>query len=295
MKTKPTAEDLINAYDAEGSIDAAAIKLRINRKTFTKFWKELIGEIPPKKKCRDKVKDGFVKVALISDLHIGSKYEADKELADFIKYCRKQGIQHIVCAGDITDGFKMHEGMEYEQYLHSSDDYIDAVKDKYPKGFNHSYFIAGNHDESFRKKAGLDIGRRIAMERRDITYLGAGAGSVILPGNLHMAVYHGSGMCGLNRSLRLQKYALSLAQSPAQFPEAIIGGHCHQLNVTPNYMHTMLISLPGFQHPTPYLISKGLYPDVGGIIFTYEVQRGIPQRLNTEFILYEVRIPKHKV
>lgn len=294
-----TRKDLLKAYDEGGSFDRASYLLGINRKTYSKLWAKLIGAVPPRptdKTRRPKrlTDDSKYRIAIMSDPHIGSKFFADEELSDFIKQCKRFGVDTLVCAGDVTDGYHMHPGMEFEQDARGVDDFLQMVKEYYPKGFKENYFITGNHDDSFRKNCALNIGPQIELVRPDLTYLGRDAADLELETGLKLHLYHGGGACGASRSQRLQKYAVNLAQMPSQMPHIVIGGHCHMLSVTPNYMKAVLISCPGFQHMTPYLQGKGLTPDIGGIILSYEMKNGKLVNPGTEFILYETLIPKRK-
>jgi len=279
------------AYDSEGTFDGAAYVLGMNRKTFSKLWRDLIGASPPRSCSRPKKKpiadEGLHKVAFISDLHFGSRYQCLDELNDFIRVAKRRDVNALVCLGDLSDGLKMHQDMEHEQFLHKPKDILNYIVDNYPKGFDTNVFITGNHDFSLQKAGCMNLGQAVAEERDDLVFLGHDTGLVTLGGGLEVYLHHGTGGCAEVRSKRQQDIAVKFAcLRKGDVPHAMVTGHCHTENVIPQYMGMLSLSLGCFQRQTPYLESRLLAPDISGMILTYQV---IDDRLTNpalEFIRY---------
>jgi hypothetical protein len=289
-----TREQLIHAYEEGGSFDRAAFLLDINRKTYGKLWRDLVGASPPRsaktdRRRRKRLEDGEVhKAGFISDPHYGSRYHADEELLDFIKLLKRRGVTSLVCAGDLSDGLNMHEGMEQEQFLHKPKDIVNYIVDNYPSGFKTNAFITGNHDQSLQRSGCLDIGLVIEEKRTDMRYLGHDMGTIVLEGGLEVVLYHGSNGCSDTRSKRTQEFAFKIAcDRRGKVPHVVATGHCHMENWTPKYMNMSLLSLGCFQYQTPHLAQKLLAPDISGSILTYQVINGKLINPALESIQYE--------
>jgi predicted phosphodiesterase len=271
-----TKEQLIQAYEEGGSFDRAAFILDINRKTFGKLWRDLIGAAPPRsaktdRRRRKRLEDGEVhKVAFISDLHYGSRYHAEDEFHDFIKLLKRRGVDALLCCGDLSDGLNMHEGMASEQYLHKPRDVVNYIVDNYPKGFKLNAFITGNHDQSLLRSGCVDLGLAVSEKREDLQYLGYDLGEIMIPGGLEVVLFHGASGCSDIRSKRAQEVAFRLAvDKRGQTPHVMATGHCHMENWIPKYMGMSVLSLGCFQYQTPHLATKMLQPDISGAILQY--------------------------
>lgn len=292
-KLRFTRKDLVAAYDHEGDFDKAAYLMGMSTRQFGKLWRDLVGAAPPrsadlKPKKRKRIGDELVhKVAFISDLHFGSRYQCLEELHDFCKVAKKRGVKTLVCVGDISDGLKMHNGMEEEQFLHKPKDILNYLVDNYPKGFDKNLFITGNHDFSLQKHGCVNIGESLAEERQDLIYIGHDSGYVTIDGDLSIYLHHGVGGCAEERTKRQQDMALKLVSvCKRDLPHMLVTGHCHAESLLPRYMGMFCLSLGCFQRQTPYLKERGLYPDVSGMIMTYQVIQGRLINPSMDFIGY---------
>ncbi len=82
-----------------------------------------------------------MKRVIISDLHIGSKYAREEELAHFLKTIK---CDELILAGDIIDFIKVPT---FTEQSHALFDIIDNFEGKV-------IYIIGNHDISFKNMAG---------------------------------------------------------------------------------------------------------------------------------------------
>lgn len=105
-------------------------------------------------------------IAVISDTHLGSKYCMRPQLKDFIHYAYSQGVRTILHAGDVLDGNYHHSVFEL---THSGleDQTMDLIE-TLPQLEGLTYHgITGNHDETFWKKTGVNVGRVIQAHFQD--------------------------------------------------------------------------------------------------------------------------------
>ena len=88
-----------------------------------------------------------LKLLLISDTHLCSKYDR----LDILKYlyskAEDKGIQHVLHAGDFTDGKSTRPEHVYELKEHSYEGQVDYCVEKYPQFTGKTYVISGNHDD----------------------------------------------------------------------------------------------------------------------------------------------------
>jgi UDP-2,3-diacylglucosamine pyrophosphatase LpxH len=167
-------------------------------------------------------------VAVISDIHFGSKYCLTAQLEDFINFAYDRGIRTILCPGDVLDGVYRHS--RFEQAHVGLDAQIKAAFDGLPERPGlHYYFITGNHDETFTGQVGVSTG--YAMQtffaehgRKDVTYLGERGEYVHVHGAL-IHLWHPSGGRAYARSYSAQKKIESYA--PGEKPHILLTGHYH--------------------------------------------------------------------
>jgi len=165
-----------------------------------------------------------IKLLLISDTHLASKYDRLDILRYLYAKAEDKGVNYVLHSGDLTDGLK-HEGQMYELKETSYTGQRDYVIEKYPKSSVPTYFIAGNHDLWWFKKCGADICKDISNQREDLHYLGSDCEDLKI-GKLKIRLRHGSGGSAYARSYKLQKYLDSIPME--ERPHILQTGHIHQ-------------------------------------------------------------------
>jgi DNA polymerase II small subunit len=96
-------------------------------------------------------------VALISDLHVGSKHFMEKEFNEFVNWLSSDDdivrkIKFVCIAGDIVDGIGIYPNQDRELIdinISSQISYAAALLQKIPKSM-HVFLIPGNHDPGRR-------------------------------------------------------------------------------------------------------------------------------------------------
>lgn len=135
---------------------------------------------------------------LTSDLHLGSMYCNSEALVKFYKYCSEQGVTDFLCAGDLLDGGKIYKGQEFELREVGFERQLNALKevvDQFPKKAK-TYFITGNHDTSFSKEIGFNVGAHLEKELPNFHFVGRDVGQLIIEtksSDIRIALLHPAG------------------------------------------------------------------------------------------------------
>jgi len=232
------------------------------------------------------------RLGLISDTHLCSKYQQLTYLKTFYSMMEQRGINTVLHCGDLCDGNHIYKGHEYELFLHGAQEQIDYITRQYPeiKGIK-TYYICGNHDESFYKRNGTDLGRVLSMQRKDLIHLGF-HGAYIDIGRVKKMIYihHGAGSISYARSYRQQKIIEQF--NPSQKPYIHLLGHYHVINTLWSYRNVFSQLMPCFQSQTPYLKRKGVNPEVGGMVMEFRIVDDKPTLPKIELIPFYKHIEK---
>ena len=198
-----------------------------------------------------------LKLLMISDTHLGSKYDRLDILRYLYDKAEDNNINYILHSGDLTEGLSGRPQQMYELKEASYTGQRDYVIDKYPKSDIPTYLIAGNHDLWWVRECGADICRDIANHREDLHYLGSDCEDLKI-GKLKIRMYHGTGGGAYAKSYKLQKYLDSIDIS--ERPHILQTGHIHQaFFMKQGKTHCFQTSC--LQDLTPYERSKGLSND----------------------------------
>lgn len=226
---------------------------------------------------------------VVSDTHMGSKYQQLTYLHEFYDLCSKEGIDTVLHVGDLVHGSpKMHRDMILESFVHGADAQVDYAAENYPKreGIK-TLLIAGNHDTSFWEDSGSDVVSHFCQQREDATYLGQ-RGAYVEFGSASVYLWHPRGGGSYALSYRLQKWIEQV--SPDAKPHMVLVGHWHSPVHIPAYRNVEALRLPCYQSQTPFEKTLGLHPVVGGMLMDlWTSDEGI-EDLQTRWVLR--RVPK---
>ena len=213
----------------------------------------------------------WIRFGVLSDTHLGSYYAHLDLLHLAYRFYEKEGITKVYHSGDLCDGERMYRGQEYELETHGADAQIAYCKRNYPDMID-TYFVTGNHDLSFWKHAGIDIGDRIEAIMPSMHYLGQDWADVTIEDE-----------GGNKATLRLlhpgkgSSYAISYVSQ--KYIEALYGGE------KPNFLCI------GHFHKVEYLFYRNIHMIQSG---TVERQTPFMQRRNlaamTGFWLVELML-----
>ena len=198
-----------------------------------------------------------LKLLLISDTHLCSKYDR----LDILRYLYDKaddlGVKHILHSGDFTDGRSNRPEHIYELKEHSFQGQVDYCVDKYPTFSGKTYVIQGNHDNWWYKSNGSEILRPIANAREDIIYLGSDVADLKI-GKLKIRLFHGQGGIAYAKSYKIQKYLDTIPVN--EKPDILQTGHIHQAFYY-KQDNTHCFQTSCLEDQTPYCRGLGLAND----------------------------------
>lgn len=257
-----TTVDALKQDRAAATVRETAQEIDRLRKTVAQFARkrrQYVLEMP--------AYNNVVRFGVASDTHIGSLFERTDALCEFLLLCIKDHIYDIFLPGDILDGHGIYKGQAFEQYAVGLKTQLEAFNKRVPKFPTLQFhFITGNHDESFKKSCGVDIGEAIKAERDNWHFLGESYAEVTLRTKsklpFRISLAHPGGGSAYSLSYRLQKNIESL--SGGTKPDARFEGHFHKAIWLPGYRNVEGFSAGTFQSQTPFMQGRGLSATVGG-------------------------------
>lgn len=115
------------------------------------------------------------KFVAISDTRLGSRSQQLAILNDIYRKAQSMGITNVILCGNISAGLKPMTDTE-SNFIYDTQAQIDYIVNNYPKypGIT-TYFISGKTDEKHLTTNKVNIGKRIAIVRPDMIYLGESA------------------------------------------------------------------------------------------------------------------------
>ncbi len=214
---------------------------------------------------------------VISDTHIGSKYQQKKILHTCYKIGEQEKIDTMFHCGDVHEGKGLYRGQDQEIFAQGIDEQLDYAINNYPytKKFK-TYMITGSHDLVFKKTAGFNIVRRLCEIRKDLIFRGDVSAEFIYKNkNIRVSVNHPSGGLSYAVSYNPQKIVENITSAVISkirasgdvnlLPNIFLFGHYHRVMYVP-YFGAHIFCSPALQMQTPYLAAKGYSPQVGMLI-----------------------------
>jgi len=227
--------------------------------------------------------DKIIRFGVVSDTHIGSKWMQLSVLRKLYGIFDREGLDTVYNVGDITEGYNMRRGHEYEVFLHGADEQCDYTVKNYPRlKKGKTRFIIGNHDLSHMKAGGIDVGRRIARERNDMEYLGALNAKIHLTPNCTMELNHPLDGASYALSYSIQKMIDSY--SGGNKPNILLNGHHHKMFYL-FYRNVHGVECGTTEAQSSWMKGKRIQAHIGGLIITVHVNDdGTINRFLPEFI-----------
>lgn len=202
-----------------------------------------------------------IRIGAITDTHIGSLQFSEQRLFQAFDEFRKEGVDFIVHAGDVTEGMSSRPGHIYELSHLGYDkqkEYAAGVFSQWSD--TDIYAIDGNHDRWFVKSSGALIVKDIAEAVDNFHFLGHDEGDISLKGKATLKLWHGEDGNSYALSYRLQKIAESL--SGGEKPNVMICGHTHKY-VKIWERNIWIVSAGSLQAQTQWMRGKRIAAHVG--------------------------------
>lgn len=218
---------------------------------------------------------GTVRLGVVSDTHIGSKFQQVTALTDFYRYADERGVAAYLHGGDMLEGIhQAHRDAAYEQYALGVDGQVSAVERQYPRSKNaKTLHVAGNHDDWAFQQVGVTSGGLIQNKRPDLEYLGYHSAFVEV-GGARILIQHGSkGGNSYAKSYRVQKLIEGLADPERGATDLALFGHWHNDAYLGRYMGVLTFMLPCFKAQDRFLRMLGKNPTIGGLVLEIEFTR----------------------
>jgi len=218
-------------------------------------------------------------IGVVSDTHIGSRFESGAELQAVYDEFAFRGISMVLHAGDVMAGSGMYRGNATDEL--SPVQQVDRADELYPRAPGvRTLMIAGNHDlhGGFRDQNPV---RALARRRRDIVYLGNERATLTMDDGTRILLAHGSGPAAYAHSHKAQRF---IEQLPAdERPDILVLGHFHKAAF---FRHDGVTCLMAgcFQHQTPFMRERGISPDIGGWIVTIRDAHDGTRTVSAEWI-----------
>jgi len=169
-----------------------------------------------------------VSVGVVSDTHCFCKDFRKDWLDAAYSFFDRVKTDFNLHVGDVTDGEFMRRGHVYDLLVHGVDETVDRLVSDYPVSRVPTYFILGNHDESFMRRSGVDIGVQLELRREDLVYLGGREADIHTGPDEKTIIrlsHPGKGIA-YALSYQVQKYIDGV--SGGKKPHVLLVGHYHK-------------------------------------------------------------------
>lgn len=233
-----------------------------------------------------------LKLLLISDTHLCSKYDRLDILRYLYDRAEQEGVKYVLHSGDFTDGRSNRPEQVYELKEASFEGQVEYCVDKYPKSDEITTFvISGNHDDWWYKSNGSDIVKAIARDRDDIVYLGPDVADLKI-GKLKVHLFHGKGSQAYAKSYKAQKYLDAMKIEDR--PHILQMGHVHQAFFY-QQDHTHVFQTGCLEDQTPFCRSQGLANNKScWWVDVYMDSKGNPVRISQELEEFGPKLIKRR-
>lgn len=249
-----------------------------------------------------------VTILQIGDLHLNAKeVTTKKRLCDFkklnevLKIGKEEGAEYIIQTGDVTDGENMRPWQKYNLVVQGWDDVVDYCANEWPNIGLPTYFIGGNHDQTYLNSIGGDICKAIAGKRSDLIYLGMNEGNLPLqpqyikmmlegkkvPNNATwVRILHPGKGTTKSQSYQIQSHIAAL--QPEFKPRILVIGHYHKMD----YLFTRNVhafQAGTMEHQSDWMRRKDLTAQLGAWLTTfYFKEDGTIDGIKKRLLSYEV-------
>ena len=213
--------------------------------------------------------EGWYRIAVMSDTHVGSKSCRWDAIREFVRYCvEERGILDFYHAGDVLEGIRVYQGQEVELRVWGLEEQVAELVENFPYYDGMSVrFITGNHDLAYLKLSGKDPGTEMAQKMKGWEYLGQMNAQVKIGGTV-IELFHGDGGGAYALSYHPQRIISEL--EGGRKPNIMIFGHWHSSLYIPNLRNIQALCAGCFQDQTLYLKRKHIQPHIGGWIIEFQ-------------------------
>ncbi len=233
-----------------------------------------------------------VKFGIVSDTHLGSKYERLDVLNTLYDVFAKEKIKQVYHAGNIIEGDSYFN--KFDVKVHGVEEQLAYCVEHYPqrKGVTTSFITGTCHEGWWITREGIDIGKRLVHTgqeagRKDLVYLGHVEADVCFRakhGQAVMRIMHPGGGSPYAISYPSQKIVESW--QGGEKADILIVGHHHKAGYFyPREVHCVLAAC--CQDQSSFLRKLKIQAHLGGFIVQFnQSDTGEINRFRTEYISF---------
>lgn len=220
---------------------------------------------------------GTHRFLILSDSHIGGRQAQPWFLKEMFQEAEKRKCQAVLHCGDHIDGSpKMHKGFEYELSLLSCDQQVDFTVEIYRQSQVPIFAVTGNHDGSFFKDSGINVGRLLEERLDNFKHLGPISGWIAGPNddpNFIRLSHPGDG-CSYALSYKDQKMAEYLVLEDSKVPTGFhMTGHYHKMNYMRGPLGAKYLLVPSSCARTDFMKAKKLVNWAGAFFIEFTIDK----------------------
>lgn len=252
-------ERLLNRHNISEDEAITALKQltkpESKRQTFSHKWN-------PKK----------IKLGILPDTHIGSKFFDKQILDDAIRTFDREKVDAVYHVGDVVEGQSNRDGHVYELDLLGVTNQVDYACQLLSKIKQPLFFLEGNHHLWGMNKAnqGVEIGKMLESGLENATKIGDMVADVKLAqGILFRLSHEGASAYALSYSGQKRINALEGGTKP----NIIMNGHLHK-SLYMFYRNIHYFEAGSMQRQTPFMAMKGSPAMLGYWILDLAIQKG---------------------
>lgn len=234
-----------------------------------------------------------LKIAKMSDIHLGSNEVDEEELISLLSYLWKTGYRTITLSGDIVDGFNVYRGHIQnisEATLDMQADLVVSILSM----FNFLYITnTGNHDASSTKNAGVDVVRLIEQKMlnrgKKFVYLKSYSGYIVYKDVAIQIIHMDGGNNSISETYAGQKMMDNIFKTSAKIGKSnvnstrIMGKMIPVINVITGHYHSIAKFVYGnvvvespltTQHTTDFINRRGIHSKTGARVSELTIDSG---------------------
>lgn len=197
-----------------------------------------------------------VKLGLLGDTHLASKYDDLDSLNRAYDMIEDKGVDVVFHSGDLVDGIVSTPGYFSELKEKTYDGQLEYAIDRYPKYSGKTLVVSGNHDDYWYRLTGKEIIKDVADKRDDIEYLGSSRRIINIDG-LRVNVLHGK-FKDSNPINNIYSYLDNIPNYKK--PDIVHSGHYHTTKYQ-DYEGIEMFRSGAFMHQTPHDKKKNHNPE----------------------------------
>lgn len=221
------------------------------------------------------------KFGFVADMHLCSIAERLEVLNEAYDDFERQGITHVLCTGDVTDGWKEYRNHINFVKCHGDQEQAAYAIKHFPKrkGIK-TLTIGGNHDDSYAASKvdrlslvthGFHHNGKEFAGRDDIVYLGQYSHYLIFPQEVRVHLLHPRGGASYAISYKQQKRSEEMDRNAR--PDVQLSGHYHVFSYI-FLKGTHFVAGIGMQDETEFFKRLGFGRSIGYIVCDYEIAKG---------------------